>query len=111
MDHVSIEWLILPDALGPPDVLDDRHFEQLKNYFDAALKYMQEYKPQRAACWGFVTHLSEYAVGNWAEHPPEASALAALDRFLAYVDTQRIQGNVVYATSSEIAALVEDGSE
>jgi len=105
VNHVSIEWLILPDSSGPPDVLDDRHFEQLKGYFDAALQYMEENRPERVACWGFVTHIIEYAVGGAAENPPEQSALEALDRFLSYVDSKRAQGRVVYATAGEIADL------
>jgi len=86
-------------------VLDDRHFEQLKKYFDAALRYLEENRPERVACWGFVTHIIEYAVGGAAENPPEASALEALDRFLSYVDSKRAKGRVVYATSSQIADL------
>lgn len=105
VNHVSIEWLILPDSPGPPDVLDGRHFEQLKGYFDAALRYMEENRPERVACWGFVTHIIEYAVGGAAENPPESSALEALDGFLSYADSKRAEGRVVYATSNEIADL------
>jgi hypothetical protein len=31
--------------------------------------------------------------------------LAALDRFLAYVDSKRAEGRIIYATASEIADL------
>ena len=106
VDHVSIEWLILPGSDGPPDVVGDAHFAQLQDWFDAALDYMAEQRPQRVAAWGFVTHITEYAVGGHGEHGPDPQALAALDRFLAYVDTQRADGRVVYTTAAEIADLV-----
>ncbi|MBP8304624.1 MAG: hypothetical protein KBE04_10900 [Phycisphaerae bacterium] len=105
VDHVSINWLILPDTQGPPDVVDDRHFDQLKGYLDAALDYMETERPDRTAAWGFVTHIIEYAVGGAAENPPDPASLEALDRFLAYVDGKRAQGRVVYATAREIADL------
>ena len=109
IDHVSIEWLILPGAVGPPDILGDAHFEQLKGYFDGALRYMESEKPEGPAVWGFVTHITEYAAGSKAENPPNPAALAALDKFLAYVDTARAQGRVKYAQASEIAELVLSG--
>jgi hypothetical protein len=105
VDHVSINWLILPDTQGPPDVLDDRHFDQLKRYFDVALLYMETHRPERIAAWGFVTHIIEYAVGSAAENPPDPASLEALGRFLAYVDEKRAQGRVVYATARQIAEL------
>jgi hypothetical protein len=106
IDHVSIEWLILPDADGPPDVLDARHFNQLQGQFDAALAYMADKQPERIASWGFVTHIVEYAVGSVAENPPDPASLEALNDFLSYVDSKREQGLVVYATAAEIAELV-----
>ncbi len=39
------------------------------------------------------------------ENPPDPSALAALDRFLRYVDKKQQDGFVVFATASEIADL------
>ena len=42
VDHVSINWLILPDQVAPPDVLDTRHFNQLKEKFDGAIDFMDE---------------------------------------------------------------------
>jgi hypothetical protein len=105
IDHVSIEWIKLPGQEGVPDVLTDQNFNQLKNWFDGALQYMQEERPQRVAVWGFVTHITEYAVGSKAENPLDPEALAALDRFLAYVDAKRIEGKIVYATANEIANL------
>jgi hypothetical protein len=105
VSHASIEALILPDAPGPPDVLDARHFGQLRQQFDAALDYMQENQPQRVAAWGFVTHIIEYAVGSQAENGPDPAALQALDDFLAYVDSRHDEGLVVYATAAEIAQL------
>ena len=105
VDHVSIEWLILPGSGGPPDVLADAHFDQLRAYFDAALQYVEEDRPERVAVWGFVTHITEYAPGSKAESPPDPAALAALDRFLAYVDAKRADGRVVYVTASEAADL------
>lgn len=105
VDHVSIEWIKLPGQEGVPDVLTDQNFAQLQNWFNRALQYMQEEKPQRIAVWGFVTHITEYAIGSKAEHTLDHGALAALDHFLTYVDTKRMEGRVVYATVSEIADL------
>jgi len=85
LDHVSIEWLILEEGGAPPDVLTDL-----------------------VAAWGFVTHITEYAEGNQAEAPPDPASLAALDRFLAYVDSKRVEGRVVYVTASEIGDLIFD---
>jgi hypothetical protein len=106
VDHVSIEWIKLPGQEGVPDVLTDQNFTQLRNWFDGALQYMEEEKPQRIAAWGFVTHITEYAVGSKAEHPLDPEALTALDNFLAYVDSKRMEGKIIYATVSEIADLV-----
>ena len=105
VDHVSIEWLILPDASGPPDVLGNAHFDQLRGWFDGALQYVEDERPEQPAVWGFVTHIVEYAEGARGEHPPDPEALAALDRFLAYVDARRAEGRVVYVTASEAAEL------
>jgi hypothetical protein len=106
VDHVSIEWIKLPGQEGVPDVLTDQNFTQLRNWFNGALQYMQEEKPQRIAVWGFVTHITEFAIGSKAEYPLDPEALAALDHFLAYVDSKRMEGKIVYATVSEIADLV-----
>jgi hypothetical protein len=106
VDHVSIEWVILPGEGGPPDVLADEHFDRLRGYFDAALNHQERERPERVAAWGFVTHVTEYAVGGRLENPPDVQALAALDRFLAYVDGARAEGRVVYATAGEITDLV-----
>lgn len=104
VDHVGPWWMRLPGQ-PMPDVLTDAHFDRLRQMFDAALQYMQEHRPERLAAWGFVTHLTEYAVGHRAENPPEPEALAALDRFLDYVAEKAAQGRVVFATASEIAEL------
>jgi len=104
VDHVGPWWMKLPGQ-GIPDVLTDAHFAQLREMFDAALAYMEEHRPNRVAAWGFVTHLHEYAVGKKGENPPEEESLAALDRFLDYVDTKVAEGRVIYATVSQIAEL------
>lgn len=104
VDHVSIEWLMRAGG-GVPDVVGDAQFDALRGMFDAALDYMEQNRPQRVAAWGFVTHITEYAPGSKAENPPNPQALAALDRFLAYVDSQRAEGRVIYATAGEIARL------
>jgi hypothetical protein len=106
VDHVGPWWLKL---LGQPmpDVLTDTHFEQLREMFDVALQYMEERRPQRVAAWGFVTHITEYAVGNRGENPPDPEALAALDRFLTYVAEKAAEGRVVFATASEIAEVYQ----
>lgn len=105
VDHVSIEWLILPGEAGPPDVLADAHFDQLRGYFDGALQYAEKERPERVMVWGFVTHITEYAPGSKGERLPDPAALAALDRFLAYVDAKRAEGRVIYVTASEAAGL------
>ena len=106
IDHVALTSFILPGEDAPPDVLGIQHFDQLQGYFDKALLYMSENQPERAAAWGFVTHIIEYAVGSNTENPPAESALAALDGFLAYVDVYQDQGLVIFATASEIAEQV-----
>lgn len=103
VDHVSIESLILSDAVSPPDVLDPRHFNQLRGQFDSALSYMADNQPDRVAVWGFVTHIIEYAIGGQGENPPDIASLEALNDFLSYVDSKFKDGLVVYATASEIA--------
>lgn len=105
IDHVSIEWLILLEEAGPPDVLAEQHFNQLQGMFDAALHFMEGHRPERIAVWGFVTHIVEFAVGSKGENPPDPAALQALDNFLSYVDTKHQQGLVIYATASEIAQV------
>lgn len=76
---------------------------------DAALAYMEEQRPERVAAWGFVTHITEYAVGSKAENPPDPASLAALDRFLAYVGEKATTGRVIFATASEIAEAAYPG--
>jgi hypothetical protein len=66
---------------------------------------VEEERPERVAVWGFVTHITEYAEGSKAESPPDPAAMAALDRFLAYVDGKRAEGRVVYVTAGEAADL------
>jgi hypothetical protein len=111
IDHVSIEWLILPGEAGPPDVLANTHFTQLQGQFDGALNYMAVNKPDRTATWGFITHITEYAVGGKGEYPPDQESLAALETFLEYVDTKRDLGLVVYKTPAQIAELVENENQ
>jgi hypothetical protein len=105
VNHVSIEALILPDEVAPPDVLDARHFLQLREQFDAAIDYVEENRPERVAAWGFVTHIIEYSIGSRGENPPAPTALEALDDFLSYVDSKHDEGLVSYATAAEIAHL------
>ena len=69
------------------------------------LWYMEQERPERVAVWGFVTHITEYSVGSKGENPPDPEALAALDRFLAHVDSKRAEGRVVYVTAGEAADL------
>jgi hypothetical protein len=103
IDHIPLTGFILPGDNAPPDVLGSQHFDQIEAYFDNAIAYMAQQQPNRTAAWGFVTHIIEYAVGANAEHPPEQSALAALDAFLAHVDIYQEEGLVIFATASEIA--------
>lgn len=104
VDHVGPDWMSLPGT-GMADVLTDANFDQLRQQFDAALAYMEENRPGRVTAWGFVSHINEYAVGDRGENPPDVTALAALDRFLDYVDSKVAEGRVVYATAGEIASL------
>ena len=66
---------------------------------------MEVNQPGRVAAWGLVSHINEYAVGSHGENPPHPGALAALDRFLDYVDSKVAEGWVIYATANEIADL------
>ncbi len=106
IDHVSIEWIKLPGQEDVPDVLGDENFELLRSWFDGALDYVEEEKPDRLAVWGFITHITEYAVGSRAENRLDPGARAALKQFLTYVDSKRMEGRVIYARASEIADLI-----
>lgn len=49
-------------AQQPPDrsltdLLSQEDFERLRALFDAALRYMEENRPNRVAAWGFVTNV------------------------------------------------------
>jgi hypothetical protein len=105
IDHVSIEFALTP-MHEMPDVWGDPEFGTLQTYLDQALAYMREQKPDRVAVWGFVSHITEYALGGSAENPPDPGALEALDQFLAYVDAKRAQGLLEYVTPGQIAEMV-----
>jgi hypothetical protein len=105
IDHVSIEFALTP-MHEMPDVWGDPEFGTLQTYLDQALAYMHDQNPDRVAVWGFVSHITEYAVGGSAENPPDPSALEALDQFLAFVDAKRAQGLLEYATPGQIADMV-----
>jgi hypothetical protein len=102
VDHTPPEWMV--GAEGPPDVLGPTEFAVLQQWFDAAIAYQESARPERLAAWGFVTHVTEYAVGTNGEQGADPAGIAALDAFLAHVDAQAQEGRVVYATASEIAA-------
>ncbi len=104
VDHVPMSGMLVAGRIA--DVLDDTSFAQLTTWFDNALTYMDLYKPEEPAAWGFVTHLTEYVPGRDATSGPDASAVAALDRFLAHVHSQQQAGLVRYATVGEIAEKV-----
>ncbi len=104
LDHVPISWTIRSGS-RPVDILADQDFDRLRTYLGAALDYMARERPSRVAVWGFVTHLLEYAPGGDAASPPDPTALAALDRFLTWVDAQVSQGRVIYVTAGEAAAI------
>jgi hypothetical protein len=101
-DHVSIAWMNLQ---GHPDVLTTEHFDNLKTYFDEALNYMERERPSKIAVWGFVSHLTEFMLGDQGESGPFTPSLDALNEFLEYVDSYADQGRVRYATVSEIRDL------
>lgn len=111
IDHVSIEWVILPDESKPADVLDERHFTILAEKFNAALDYMADNSPSRTAAWGFVTHITEYAVGGKGENPPSQEALSALEDFLAIVNATHDQKRVIYSTPKQIADHVDQDTD
>jgi hypothetical protein len=111
IDHVSIEWILLPGDQMVPDILSEEHFIQLRNWFDGALRYLEDEKPSKVAVWGFVTHITEYAKGSRAENQLDPAALAALDQFLAYVSSKAAQGRVLFVTAKEIADLIVFGNE
>ncbi|MBW1879122.1 MAG: hypothetical protein JRJ84_12225 [Deltaproteobacteria bacterium] len=104
VDHTNPDWMLV-DGGAPPDVLGPTEFGVLQEWFDAAIAYQESARPERLAAWGFVTHITEYAVGGDGEHGTDPAGIAALDAFLAHVDEQAQQGRVAYATASEIAAL------
>jgi len=106
VDHVSIEWILLPGEGDVPDILTEDHFNQLQGWFESALSFMEDKEPTHLAVWGFVTHITEYTKGSRAEHPLDPGALAALDQFLAYVSSKAEAGRVIFATVEEIADLV-----
>jgi hypothetical protein len=110
VDHVSIEWIILPEYQSVPDILSNEHFDQLRIWFDGALQYMAEEKPSRIATWGFVTHITEYAKGSHAEYPLDPGSLAALDSFLDYVSSEADAGRVIFATVEEIADVIDQSN-
>jgi hypothetical protein len=101
IDHTDPSWLL---ANGKSDTLTDAQFNELKRQLDEALDYMEKNKPDRPASWGFVTHFSEYARGNKGG-PVQDAPVAALDKFLSYVDSKAKEGRIRYATVSEIAEM------
>jgi hypothetical protein len=103
VDHAPMPWWTNLDGQGVADVLTDTNFDRLQELFDAALRYMEENRAERVAAWGFVTHISEYAVGTQGENPPAPESLEALGRFLAYVAEKAAEGRVIFATAGEIA--------
>jgi hypothetical protein len=111
VDHVSIEW-VLPEAGGQPaDVLSDADFNRLRANFEAALEYRQANKLERPAFWGFVTHITEYAIGGEGENPPHPQAIAALDQFIQELAAYTQNGQVVFVTASEAGALMAHPAE
>ena len=103
VDHLSMESWTGARGNQQADLLTAADFEQLRAQLDAALDFMAAERPTQIAAWGFVTHPTEFMPGDRGENPPDPAALAALEEFLAYVDTQRAAGRVVYATVGEIA--------
>ena len=92
VDHAIPNWL---QGLRP---LTDAQFDVLKPWFEAAL---QNVDSQQVNAWGFVSHQVEYDYpGTWTV---SEDAIAALGRFLTYVDGFVAQGNVRYATARDIA--------
>ncbi|NOZ06589.1 MAG: DNRLRE domain-containing protein [Chloroflexi bacterium] len=91
------------NTLPPP--LTASQFANLRTWFDAALTYMETNRPTRIAAWGFVAHPHDFTTSADGHSPPDPTALAALDGFLAYVDQKHQEGRVVYAVPGEIASL------
>jgi hypothetical protein len=105
VDHVSIEWLLPEQGAPPADVLSDVEFDHLRAKLDAALEYQQENKPERPSFWGFVTHITEYAVGGEGENPPHPRAISALDRFLQDMAAHAQSGRIIFVTAEEAAEI------
>lgn len=105
IDHVSMEWLLPEQESQPPDVLSDDQFDNLRVNLEAALAYQREYKPERPAFWGFVTQITEYAIGDEGENPPHPQALSALDRFLQGLAAHARTGQIVFVTAAEAAEI------
>lgn len=99
VDHAIPDWFIPPN----PNPVGDANFNILKPWFEASLQYVDT---QQVNAWGFVSHQTEYNYpGTWTV---SEDSVAALDRFLTYVDGFVAQGSVRYATARGIAAqLVE----
>jgi hypothetical protein len=94
VDHAIPDWL---HAAPPP--LSDTNFNVLRPWFEASLQYLHA---DQVNAWGFVSHQVEYQYpGTWTV---SEEALAALDRFLTYIDGFVAQGGVRYATARDIAA-------
>ncbi len=104
MDHAPGDWLLDPQGNGRDSVdrLSDTEFAQLKPLVQAALT-----APRRADSvhsWGFVSHLHEFMPGTSASLPVASESLAALDRWLDWVN-RSMAGQGVWSTPPVIARL------
>ena len=106
IDHVQPGWTL--DGETPADVLSDAQFGVLQGQLDEALAYVDAERPERVAAWGFVTHVSEYMLGNDLSHGPDEAGIVALDTFLTHVAAQREVGLVSTVTTADIASLVRE---
>jgi hypothetical protein len=97
VDHVQADWMFGPGGRTVP-VLTDENFATLRGWLDGALAYMDANRPTRPAAWGFVSHISEYTPKNNAGAPPSRDALAALDRFLTYLEQLQDEGKIRLVT-------------
>jgi len=106
VEHMEMNPWTGGSNANQPDLLTPEHFETLREFFDAALDYVDKNRPTELAAWGFSTHPHELMLGEDGENGPDPDAMAALDVFLEYVAERAAEGRVIFATAGEIADLV-----
>lgn len=103
LDHAPGDWLLAPGGTGRDsvDLATDTQFAQLKPLIESALA--QPRTPGQTQSWGFVSHLHEFMPGTTGATPVSTEALAALDRWLGWVD-RTADGEAAWSTPPAIVA-------